>query len=273
MSGSGSGSQRVRIDASMRQAFERNAAAALRRRSNRYLSGMAMSMAQYPVIGAGGLLGIHFWGWTPLHLLVLLIAGTALAIIADVARWLVARRSLLAEYQTMQADRLVWLLVAARRSGQEEVSGEHLRLKSPGIGLAADLVIGAVAIYALDQQIRSLGLDVAETVRAGGSLQLALIVLCLAPLAALVATLGTGRGADQGGHDELEFRAGGRGLGLLLVAGGLGFFGQDGARGLMLFMYSGTLIVGVLAMLGVWLMYREREWLRAHLAPGRSPPP
>lgn len=273
MSEPDSGSQRVRIDAKMRQAFKRNAPAALRRRSDRYLWSMAMSMAQYPLIGAAGLLGIHYWGWTPLHLLVLLIAGTALAVIADILRWLLARSSMLAEYQAMQADRLVWLLVSAQRSGQDDVPAEQVQTRSPGIGLAIDLVVGALAIYALELQIRSMGLDVAAAVRAGGSLQLALLVLCAAPLAALLAALGTGRGSDEGGHDELEFRAGGRGLSLLFLAGALWFFGDDGARGLMLFMYSGTLIVGVMAVLGVWLMYREREWLRAHLAPGRTPRP
>ncbi len=265
------GNRRVPIDAQMRLSFRRNAAAALRRRSDRYLSGMAMSMAQWPIIGACGLLGIYYWGWTPLHLLVLMIAGAGLAIVADLLRWLIARRSMLAEYQAMQDDRLVWLMVAAQQAGRDGIAADQLGPKSPGLAILFDFAVGALAIYFLLQQVQSMGLDLAGVLQQGGSLRAALIAVCVAPVCTLLAALSTSRRSEEHGYDELESRAGGRGVGLLLLSGALAYFGDDQARTLMIVMYSGSLIVGLLAMFGVALMYSERAWLSRHLASTSSP--
>ncbi len=266
-----SGNQRVPIDAQLRLSFRRNAAAALRRRSKRHLSGMTISMAQWPIIGACGLLGIQYWGWTPLDLLVLMIAGAGLAIAVDLIRWLIARRSMLAEYQAMYEDRLVWLMVAAQQAGRDHIPADQLGPKSPGRAILFDFAVGALAIYFLLRQVQSMGLDLGGMLDQGASLRAAVIAVCIAPICTLFAALSAGKRSEDRGFEDLDSGAGGRGLSLLLLSVALAFFGQDQARFLMLLMYGGTLIVGLLALFGVALMYRERAWLSQHLASTSSP--
>ncbi len=263
---------RTPMTAAMRSAFEANAPTALRRRSNGYLLSTATNVGQWLVISAVALIGLYHWGWTPTHLLLVFVAGIVVATVADAIKWLLARRRLLADYQKMRDDRLVWQIVTARQWGREDIEPEQL--PRPGVAIAMDLVLGVIGVWLLLAQLRAMGVQPTEFLAAASGLRGALIAVCIAPLISLASSLAAGN-AEDGAHDDLEFRAGGRGIGLILLAAALWILGNkpDAARSLMLFINGATLFLGVIGTFGVWLMYRQREWLRAHLqssAPAES---
>ena len=98
-------------------------------------------------------------------------------------------------------------------------------------------------------------------------MQLSLLAVLLAPVLSMLAAASAHRRAE-GGYDDLEFRAGGRGMGLLLLAAALEFSGQgeEGARGMMLFVNWATVVAGVLSIAGVAIMALERNRLRRRLS-------
>ncbi|MDZ4814317.1 MAG: hypothetical protein SGI99_17160 [Pseudomonadota bacterium] len=255
---------RAPMTAAMRSAFEANAPTALRRRSNGYILSMATNVGQWLVISGVALIGLYHWGWTPTHLLLVFVAGIVVATVADAVKWLLARRSMLADYQKMRDDRLVWQIVTARQWGREDIEAE--KMQRPGAAIAMDLVLGAIGVWLLLAQLRAMGVQPSEFLAAASGLRGALIAVCIAPLISLASSLAAGN-AEDGAHDDLEFRAGGRGISLIFLATALWILGNkpDAARSLMLFINGATVFLGVIGIFGVWIMYRQREWLRAHL--------
>ncbi len=270
MSSDNHNATRIPINAAMRAAFKANASAALRRRSNSYLIGMAMNVVQWLVIASVALLGLYRWGWTAAHMLIVFVAGIAVAAIADLLKYLLARRSMLDDFQKMKDDRLVWHMVTALQQGLTDIEAPPpTRL---GAAIAFDLVLGAIGVWLLWSQLQTLGVPPAALLASGPGLRGALIAVCIAPLCSLLSSLVSGQ-KEESGHDELEFRAGGRGISLIFLAAALWFLGgnPEAAHGVMIFINGATVFFGVLGVFGVWLMYREREWLRAHLqAPASS---
>ncbi len=264
MSRSASTDNRTLITGQMRAAFRTNAAAALKRRSNGYLLGTAMNVLQWLVIGSIALFGLYRWNWQPLHMLVVFVAGIAVAGLADLLKWLLTRRRLLADYQKMLDDRLVWNMVTAMQQGRDEVMDNPM--PKPGVAILMDVVLGGLGIWILLGALRGMGIEPTTLFEATSGLRAALIAVCAAPVISLISSLFAG-GAEESGHDDLEFRAGGRGISLLIMGGIFSFTSAQGdlARQIMVFINGATVFFGVLAVVGVWLMYREREWLRAHL--------
>lgn len=264
MSRSASADQRSPITGQMRAAFRANAAAALQRRSNGYLLGVAMNVLQWLVIGSVALFGLYHWGWQPVHMLVVFVAGIAVATLADLLKWLLSRRRLLADYQKMLDDRLVWHMVTAIKLGRDEVINNTM--PKPGVAILMDVLLGALGSWILLGALRGVGIEPTTLFEATSGLRVALIAVCAAPVISLISSLFAGA-SEEGGHDDLEFRAGGRGISLLVLAGIFSFTSAqaDSARQIMVFINGATVFFGVLAVFGVWLMYREREWLRVHL--------
>jgi hypothetical protein len=264
MSRSASADKRITITGRMRAAFRANAAAALQRRSNGYLLGVAMNVLQWLVIGSVALLGLYHWNWQPVHMLVVFVAGVAMAALADLLKWLLSRRRLLADYQKMLDDRLVWNMVTAMQQGRDDIMDNAL--PKPGAAILMDVVLGGLGIWILLGALRGIGVEPTTLFDATSGLRTALFAVCAAPLISLISSLFAGARED-GGHDDLEFRAGGRGISLLILAGIFSFTSAEAdlARQIMVFINGATVFFGVLAVVGVWLMYREREWLRAHL--------
>jgi hypothetical protein len=264
MSRSASADTRRPITGQMRAAFRTNAPAALKRRSNGYLLGTAMNVLQWLVIGSTALFGLYYWSWQPVQMLVVFVAGIAVAALADLLKWLLTRRRLLADYQKMLDDRLVWNMVTALQQGRDDIMDNAM--PKPGVAIMMDVVLGGLGIWILLGALRGMGFEPATFLEATSGLRAALIAVCAAPVLSLISSLFAGAG-KEGGHDDLEFRAGGRGISLLILAGIFSFTGKESdlARQVMVFINGATVFFGVLAVVGVWLMYREREWLRAHL--------
>jgi hypothetical protein len=256
--------QSERFSTAMRDALKANAAAALARRSNGYLFGLAMNVGQWLVISSVALVGIFHWGWPPAQLLVVLVAGIAVATIADFLKWLFARRRLLADYQIMLDDRQVWSMVTAMQFDRDVLA--DTAAAKPGVSIVIDLLIGAIGIWLLLMPLRAMGLDPANFLSGSAGLRGALIAVCVAPVASLASALVANK-HPQGAQDELEGRSGGRGFFILLLACALWFLGSkpEAARSVMIFINAATLGIGILGVFGVWIMLQQREWLRRYL--------
>jgi hypothetical protein len=264
MSRSASADTRTPITGQMRTAFRKNAAAALKRRSDGYLIGTAMNVLQWLVIGSVALFGLYHWNWQPVHMLVVFVAGVAVAALADLLKWLLTRRRLLADYQKMLDDRLVWNMVTAMQQGRDDIMDNAM--PKPGVAVLMDVVLGGLGLWILFGALRGMGIEPTTLFESASGLRTALIAVCAAPVISLISSLFAGA-REEGGHDDLEFRAGGRGISLLILSGVFSFTDErsDLARQIMVFINGATVFFGVLAVVGVWLMYREREWLRSHL--------
>ena len=212
-------------------------------------------------------MGLYFWHWTATDMLLVLVAGIVAPIIADSLKWLFARRRMRTEYGKMEDDRLVWAMLDADARKSDEIPADRLQPTSPGRGLILDLVFGALALCLLASQRAEFVPSREAWSALSPSAQLAVLAVFAAPLLSMLAGA-FAHSRDEGGYDELEFRAGGRGIGLLLVAVALTFSaeGELGARGVMVFVNWATVIAGVVSIAGVAIMVHERNRLRARLA-------
>lgn len=255
----------IDITADMRARFAACAPGALGRRSNGRLLGQTLSMLQWLLIGGIGLLGVYVWHWAAVKLLLVWLAGIAIGIVADLAKWLFARARLVRQLQTFSDDQFVWHMVAATQHGEQRLREEAVHVHRPGVGIAFDLGFGALATLLFALWFRHQGIDVLATVQGDVALQRTLLAVVAAPLLGLLSALAT-LGAS---HDaEIDYQAGGRGLGLLIVTFALMALGdgQDGVGNLVVFINGATIAVGLLSLFGLWLMWRERDWLAKHLA-------
>jgi hypothetical protein len=256
----------VKITAAMRQRFRRHAPAALARRNDAYLLGVAINVAQWLMIGSVGLVGLYHWHWTARDMLLVFVAGIVASIFTDGMKWLFARRAMLDDYQKMENDRLVWAMLEAEGKRAETIPADRLEPKPPGPALAMDIGLGALGVWWLSAQLPAIRSGDGGGIAFDSGVQLALIVVLANPLLSMLSASFAHRRA-QGGYDDLEFRAGGRGIGLILLAAALGFFsdGEEGARDVMRFVNWATVVAGVMSIAGVAIMLGERNDLREHV--------
>lgn len=256
----------IKITAALRQRFRRCAPAALARRNTAYLVSTGVNVGQWLLIGSLGLFGLHHWQWTASHMLLVFVAGIVSSILADSVRWVFAQSQVAAEYRAMEDDRLVWAMLDADNSKAEHISTHRLQARHPAQALLLDIVFGAAALWVLSAQYGVFGLGHEGWSSLGTSVQLTVgIVLGFPVLSMVVSALARRR--TQGGYDELEFRAGGRGIGMLMLAAVLALSGDNAsaARNVMQFVHWAMLVSGVMALVGVAIMVREREQLRERL--------
>jgi hypothetical protein len=256
----------VPIDAAMRQRFSECAPAALARRTPARLRAQAASMLQWLVIGGVGLLGVYVWHWSAMSLLLVWLAGIAVGIAGDALKWLFARARLIRQMERFSDDQFVWAMVMAMQKNELRIREDALHRHRPGLGLTLDVVFGTIAAVLFAAWFRHEGIDAIVLVRDDVALQRALIAVALTPLIGLVAGLATlVKSADA----EIDYQAGGRGVGLFFVMFAFMFFsdaGGDAVRALVVFINGAAIAVAVLAGLGLWIMARERDWLARHLS-------
>jgi hypothetical protein len=162
-------------------------------------------------------------------------------------------------------DQLVWAMVMAMQKNEPKIREDALHRHRPGLGLALDLIFGTVATLLFAAWFRHQGIDVIALVRDDIALQRALIAVAVTPLIGLVTGLATLASAPDA---DIDYQAGGRGVGLFFVMFAFMFFsdkGGDAVRTLVVFINGAAVVVAVLAALGLWIMARERDWLARHL--------
>lgn len=264
MENAGNGIRYIDIDATMRRRFADCAPGALARRSPARLRAQAMAMLQWLVIGGIGLFGLYVWHWPAASLLIVWLAGVAVGIFSNLVKWVFARQRLIRQLESFSDDQFVWHMVTAMQKNENRIREEATQVYRPGIGLAFDLGFGLIATVLFALWFRHQELDVITLVRSDTALQRALLVVAATPLIALMSTLVTlGRARDA----EIDYQAGGRGLGLFFIIIAFMFFSEmpDAMGKLMVFVNGATVVIGLLAAFGLWLMAQERDWLARHL--------
>lgn len=222
-------------------------------------------MLQWLVVGGIGLIGVFVWHWSAMTLLLVWLAGIAAGIAGDLAKWLIARQRLIRQMERFSDDQFVWAMVMAMQKNAQQIREEALHRHRPGFGLALDLIFGTVATILFIAWFRHEGIDVMGLVRNDIALQRALMAVAATPLIGLVTGLAT---MAKSRDAEIDYQAGGRGVGLLFVMFAFMFFTEgrgDAVRSLVIFVNGATVAVAVLAGFGLWIMARERDWLARHL--------
>lgn len=255
----------VPIDAAMRRRFAECAPAALLRRTPARLRAQAASMLQWLVIGGIGLFGVYAWHWSAMTLLLVWLAGIAVGIVGDFLKWLFMRSRLIRQMDRFSDDQFVWAMVMAMQKNEQQIREDALHRHRPGLGLTLDLVFGVIATVLFAAWFRHKGIDVVALVRDDIALQRALVAVAVTPLIGLVSGLAT---LAKSAEAEIDFQAGGRGVGLFFVMFAFMFFsdqGGDAVRSLVVFINGAAVAVAALAAFGLWIMARERDWLARHL--------
>ena len=263
----------VPIDAAMRQRFAECAPAALARRTRARLFAQAASMLQWLLIGGIGLVGIYVWQWSAMTLLLVWLAGIGVGIVSDACKWLFMRARLIRQMDRFSDDQFVWAMVMAMKKSELRIREDALHRHRPGLGLALDLIFGTIATVLFAAWFRHQGIDVIALVRDDVALQRALIAVAATPLIGLASGLAT---LAQSAEAEIDYQAGGRGVGLFFVIFAFMFFsdaGGDAVRALVVFINAAAVVVAALAGLGLWIMARERDWLARHLAGAEAAAP
>jgi hypothetical protein len=126
--------------------FHRNAPAALARRGRGYLAESILNGAQTILAGGVPILGLMYWGWSGMEMLLFLIIIAWVGIVCDAAKVLWLRERAEAFARAGYDDWHVWVVTDALRSGRNKAPREHLRAKwQPLAGIAVDFVMGGVS--------------------------------------------------------------------------------------------------------------------------------
>lgn len=255
----------VEIDAGVLRRFEQLAPAALARRSPSQHADLLLGSVQLLLIGLLCLCGLYFWGWSPLTLFLVMVAGMYAAIAVCTLRWLVARRALRAHVDAHNDDRFVWAVVEALRSRRDRIpSGEIFRYRA-GVGVVVDWLLGALALGMFVLAVARREWLAPAQALAGVELRWALAAAVALPLIQGVLAVGPWRDARRGTLEN--FGAGMHGTLALAFAMAL-LFGVDteaGLRKLMIGLNVVIVVFGLFAFFGCYVLRDQARWLRAHL--------
>lgn len=256
--GSGAASARIGwedLGAAEQAWFAGHAGGALERRGRPYFAEMAARWRGWILTGAVGLAGLLLLDWPVLTALLLLLATFWLAWLADVALLVLRAGQLPAAYACEHADARFSILRGTRRTLPDAAGGPSLLLS-----VMVDLVAGAASMALL---VRGLAGSSAEVLQAANSWSLwlgaaAVLVTSIAP--ALRARL-----SARGAACLPVFRAGQRGIGLLLLVFALMAIGGGvlAAHWMMAAVYGFMLLMGAIeSAFGVPRIREETEWFR-----------
>jgi hypothetical protein len=259
------GIRMLAIDATMRRRFYADAPAALSRRTGTYFVDLAVDAAGFLLVPAVALAGL-LRGWPPAALLLFVLVTFATALACDLCKYVLARRHVRTEAETMNADGHVWVIARALAAGRNAIRADFVAGYVPAAGLIVDFVAGGFAATMLVVVTQSHGVDLWAPLATDASMQLALFATVSAQLAGTAwHLLAHVFGALH--RAPLRIAAGGRGIGLLVLLF-LVMAAGDGGRSLWLPLFIANAALLLLALMGVAgtvLIWNDTAWLRRHL--------
>jgi hypothetical protein len=264
-------SEMVPITAADMGRFHRNAWAAVKRREGSYAIDEFGAGLRSVFLGGVPVVGLLWWEWSSLDLLVFLLVGTWVAIVCDFAKlWLLEKQ--IREWANVSYDNWhVWTVVHALRNGEDRAPKSHLGAKyEPWAGVLIDFVVGGLAISLICiGLLRSPG-GIAWTDLSSRNLLfwLAALVCYQATFAVWeIAEHKSGRAAGR----HVKVALGMRGLGLFIlmfvvvaVTDGFEEVGS-GVQRAMLAVNGAIVALGLMTMVGPLLIRAETAWLRNYL--------
>lgn len=255
----------VEISAELLRRFEQLAPAALARRPPTRHAGLLLESAQLLLLGLLCLCGLYFWGWSPLTLFLMMVAGMYASIAVCTLRWLVARRALRTHVDAHNDDRFVWAMVEALRSRQDHIaSGEMVRYRA-GAGVIVDWLLGTAALALFGFAMARREWLAPAQLLASGELRWALAAAVALPLIQGVLAIGPWLDARRGTLEN--FGAGVHGAMALVFAAVLllGVDSEAALRKLVIGLNAVIVVLGLLALFGCHVLREQAQWLRAHL--------
>ncbi len=116
--------------------FHKNAHKALEKRTVRFLLQEVFEGFQFVLFGSLPIVGLFYWGWQPLHLLLFLLVGAWVGLICDCFKLYFLKKAIMEYADGRYDDWHVWVVADALRKGQEKARAQHLRAKyQPGAGV------------------------------------------------------------------------------------------------------------------------------------------
>ncbi|MEO7432632.1 MAG: hypothetical protein ABIR62_11535 [Dokdonella sp.] len=242
--------------------FLNHGPSALARRGKPYVASRRALWFDWLLTGTLGLLGIFLFGWSSGEAALLLVASFWLGWLADLLLLSARSKALAISYRNAVDDMRFWQIVAVLR-GKRRIPADARSHPTLGLSLIIDLVSGSTATVLLLSGLAKSGVAPSE-LTGSASLLASIAAIALGTVKSLRSRLQ--RAAD--GRVELpEFRAGQRGIGLLIVVFAL--MGLGGGR-LPAHLIVGTVssffvIVSVIELIwGVPELIREAEWVSEH---------
>jgi hypothetical protein len=264
--------------------FHRNALAALARRGRGFVAEAVLTGVQTILVGGVPILGLLYWGWSGMEMLLFLIATAWVGILCDAAKVLWLRKRAEAFAKAGYDDWHVWVVADAIRSGKNEAPSDHLRAKwQPVAGIVIDFLMGGVSTVLIVVQLvakAGLGLNLLHT-------RALLIGLGLTAGLRIVLTAWQivhhhsrrPREAERPGvvttnpdsDRPVKAIVGLRGVGIfllmfLVVMLTESDLGMDAAWLIMLVVNGLIVLLGVVNLLGPLTTRGETQWLRQYLA-------
>lgn len=271
MSSESQQSTQIAITPDLERRYRQQASGALSRLTPVVLRAQIWNMVQWLLIALSGLVGLWYFEWSALSLLLIFVAGHTAGVTAEAFKWLLFRREYRAAVDHQNEDRLVWAMVMAFRKNERRIFASALQSPDPGHSVMVDAYALGAALALLGLQLRHLGLDLSSLFADRWwllNVSIALLVPFLGLFDLFLARRGGAPVASQ------QFQPGGRGLGLLLTVAAFLWLSDDAGsvHTLMLVIFGLTVLVALLAGFGLKIMADNRAWLAANLPEAISEP-
>ncbi len=257
---------RIKITSEHERRFLKEAPIALARRTHSYMTTQVLQTLQWLVIGVTGLFGLFFWHWSPLALLLIFLLGNFVGIVLDLLRAVLDRRRVIKELDRIYQDQFVWNMVMAKQFGRDTINKDVTGTHSLSVLIFIDVLFGSIAAVACYFGVKKMNLDLTAELFASPGLQIALIGIVVIPTFNLLQSFF--KTAHNKSNESVTIASGGRGFGLFFLMFALGAFSDspDMIRNGMIVINALTVFLGLIALLGVVIMIREKHWLIKFLA-------
>jgi hypothetical protein len=263
--------QTVPITAADMERFHRNAWAAIERRGGTYVVDEFGTGLRAVILGGVPLIGLVWWNWSALQLLLFYFVGSWVGIICDVAKLCLLERQIREWGETYYDDWHVWVVVDALRVGATHAAQAFLRAKyEPWSGVFVDFACGGISTI-----LMSIGLIRSPGGIAWSELSDRTILVWLAGVSAYQILFTAWEIWEQGTNTsnprKVKVAVGMRGLGLFLfmfllvfVTDGFEETGTGLTRA-MLAVNGAIILWGMGTMMGPLLIVRETRWSKEYL--------
>jgi hypothetical protein len=264
--------EEVPITATDMERFHRNAPAAIKRREGTYAFDEFGNGLRSIFLGGVPLIGLLWFDWSSSQLMFFLLVGTWVAILCDFAKLWFLEKSIREWAAVSYDDWQVWTVAAALRAGRNTAAKSHLHAKyEPWVGVLVDIVFGGLASVLIPVALAEAGEGIDSTILRDQGVMYSLIGLIAYQVLFTVWEIVVHKRGFTGPR-QVKVKLGMRGLGLFLLMFLLVMLADNwgeqsfATRIAMLVINSGIVFLGVVTMVGPFMIRRETQWLREYLA-------
>ncbi|MDD3516927.1 MAG: hypothetical protein PHQ14_01155 [Chromatiales bacterium] len=259
-------SRSLTLDAARLRTFERDAPAALARRTPAFFAEQYWAVAELLLVAGVSLWGLFVLGWSPVVMLVYLLAGIWLGTFVDALKLWLIPQAVRRETAAFNRDRMVWVVVDALMHERDEISDNHAAGYRPRLSLGIDILFGGFATLMILAPLVEARVDIVAELLADRTMLNSLAFTLALQFAGGVWIIASHRiGPERDAPTRIGLGARGLGLFLLMFLFVIVGPGPDVAWRFLLPANLALIALAGLSAFGVVLMHRETIWLRGHL--------